>query len=185
MSTPDEQYNFAKYGRPKSLLSRTSTSKSTSTTATSNAKPEKEGKHGYSITFGYLGRKGYSLQLWTSSHVQRKKWLDVVDKQQQVVRDKNRVLQTMPVALAFGPQMRINCAVPYSASLVFVFARAITDRQSAVGGQRMFYGTDDGVYSSDPKHPETPPVLVLPLPDVTQVDVLEQFHLLIVLSGEL
>lgn len=85
MVTQDESYNLSKYGiRPKSLLSRTSTSKSDTTHASggsggsgafggggsggggngggkSNAKPEKEGKHGFSITFNYLGRRGYSL----------------------------------------------------------------------------------------------------------------------------
>lgn len=47
----------------------------------------------------------------------------------------------------------------------------------------MIYGTDDGVYFSNLTEPDRPPVMVLQLMDVTQVDVLEQFQLLIVLSG--
>jgi hypothetical protein len=47
----------------------------------------------------------------------------------------------------------------------------------------MVYGTDDGVYFSNLTEPDRPPVMVLSILDVTQVDVLEQFQLLIVLSG--
>lgn len=45
------------------------------------------------------------------------------------------------------------------------------------------YGTDDGVYLSDLREPNRDPVKVLGLLDVSQVDVLEEYQLLIVLSG--
>jgi len=45
------------------------------------------------------------------------------------------------------------------------------------------YGTDDGIYMSDLNHPNKDPVKVLALLDVSQVDVLEEYQLLIVLSG--
>ena len=47
----------------------------------------------------------------------------------------------------------------------------------------MVYGTDDGVYVSDLRDPSRDPVKVLLLLEVTQVDVLEDYALLIVLSG--
>lgn len=47
----------------------------------------------------------------------------------------------------------------------------------------MVYGTDDGVYLSDFKDRQREPVKVLALLDVTQVDVLQEFQLLVVLSG--
>lgn len=46
------------------------------------------------------------------------------------------------------------------------------------------YGTDDGVYISDLREINKDPVKVLALLDVFQVDVLEDYQLLIVLSGE-
>ena len=46
------------------------------------------------------------------------------------------------------------------------------------------FGTDDGVYLSDLREPRQEPVKVLALLDVLQVDVLEDYQLLIVLSGE-
>lgn len=45
------------------------------------------------------------------------------------------------------------------------------------------YGTDDGVYLSDLREPNRDPVKVLALMDVSQVDVLDDYQLLLVLSG--
>jgi hypothetical protein len=53
------------------------------------------------------------------------------------------------------------------------------------GGRRVVYGTDDGVYLSDLREPKQEPVKVLALLDVVQVDVLEDYQLLIVLSGNI
>lgn len=51
-------------------------------------------------------------------------------------------------------------------------------------GNRMIYGTDDGVYFSNHRDERLRhPTKVISMPDVTQVDVLEEFQLLVVLSG--
>lgn len=52
------------------------------------------------------------------------------------------------------------------------------------GGRRVVYGTDDGVYVSDLREANKGPVKVLALLEVLQVDVLEEYELLIVLSGK-
>lgn len=46
------------------------------------------------------------------------------------------------------------------------------------------YGTNDGVYISDLRELSKEPVRVLALLDVAQVDVLEDYQLLVVLSGK-
>ena len=51
-------------------------------------------------------------------------------------------------------------------------------------GRRAVYGTDDGVYISSIWDRGRTPVKVLSLKDVSQVDVLEDYQLLIVLSGK-
>lgn len=51
------------------------------------------------------------------------------------------------------------------------------------GGRRVVYGTNDGVYFSRLRDTRDS-VKVLNLPDITQVDILEDYQLLIVLSGE-
>ena len=71
---------------------------------------------------------------------------------------------------------RVNCAAPFWD----VDPRA---PPGAPGVRRIVYGTDEGVYLSDLGAPERDPVRVLTLMDVTQVDVLERYQLLIVLSG--
>jgi CNH domain len=48
--------------------------------------------------------------------------------------------------------------------------------------RRIAYGTDDGVYFSDIREPNRAPVKVLALLEVTQVEILQQSQLLIVLS---
>lgn len=51
------------------------------------------------------------------------------------------------------------------------------------GGRKVVYGTDDGVYISDLRDQNRDPVKVLALTDVAHVDVLDNYGLLIVLSG--
>ena len=53
----------------------------------------------------------------------------------------------------------------------------------AGGGQKVAYGTFDGVYFQDLREPNREPIKVLALTDVAQVDVLDEYGLLIVLSG--
>ena len=50
-------------------------------------------------------------------------------------------------------------------------------------GQKVAYSTFDGVYFQDLREPNREPVKVLALTDVAQVDVLDDYGLLIVLSG--
>lgn len=52
------------------------------------------------------------------------------------------------------------------------------------GGRKVVYGTNDGVYISDLREVDRDPIRVLALLDVLQVDVLEDYQLLIVLSGK-
>ena len=54
----------------------------------------------------------------------------------------------------------------------------------AAAGRKVVYGTDDGVYISDLREQNRDPVKMLALTDVAQVDVLDDYGLLIVLSGE-
>lgn len=66
----------------------------------------------------------------------------------------------------FAGQNKVNCAAPFSY------------------GRKVVYGTDDGVYISDLREAGREPVKVLTLLEVSQVDVLEEYQLLIVLSGK-
>jgi hypothetical protein len=69
--------------------------------------------------------------------------------------------------------------------LVLASVWLVTDVDAIGHGRKVVYGTDDGVYISDLREPGRDPVKVLSLLEVSQVDVLEDYQLMIVLSGEL
>ncbi|KAF7356346.1 Rho guanyl-nucleotide exchange factor [Mycena venus] len=127
-----------------------------------NIRPDAKGPHW--ITFAHLGRKTYSLVLWANSALAQRKWVEHIVKQQTAMRERSMVFDTVALSEGFFGANKVNCAAPFS------------------GGRRIVYGTDDGVYISDLRDISKDPVKVLALLDVGQVDVLEDYQLLIVLS---
>ncbi|CCM01353.1 uncharacterized protein FIBRA_03403 [Fibroporia radiculosa] len=127
--------------------------------------PIKDAKGGFSITFVHLGRKYYQMTLFASTYVSQRKWVENIQKQQDLMRERSWVFETVTLSEGFfvGPN-RVTCAAPFGNS------------------QKTVYGTDDGVYISNLWERNRDPVKVLALKDVTQVDVLEDYQLLIVLS---
>ncbi|KAF8311473.1 RhoGEF Rgf2 [Clavulina sp. PMI_390] len=122
-------------------------------------------KGGFPLTFIHLGRKGYTLTLWASTFVSRKKWIDAIVKQQEALRDRSTIFETWGISAGyFGPGIRVNCAAPLN------------------HGQGIVMGTDDGVYFGDLRDTTRDPIKMLGIPEVTQVDVLEEYQLLVVLS---
>ncbi|KAJ6519141.1 CNH-domain-containing protein [Mycena sanguinolenta] len=127
-----------------------------------NVRPDAKGPHW--ITFAHLGRKAYNLVLWANSALAQRKWVENIAKQQTAMRERSMVFETFALSEGFFGTNKVNCAAPFS------------------GGRRIVYGTDDGVYISDLRDIRKDPVKVLALLDVGQVDVLEDYQLLIVLS---
>ncbi|KAJ7117617.1 RhoGEF Rgf2 [Mycena epipterygia] len=127
-----------------------------------NVRPDAKGPHW--ITFAHLGRKTYSLVLWANSALAQRKWIEHISKQQTAMRERSMVFDTVALSEGFFGANKVNCAAPFS------------------GGRRIVYGTDDGVYISDLREINKDPLKVLALLDVSQVDVLEEYQLLIVLS---
>ncbi|KAG8900412.1 RHO1 GDP-GTP exchange protein 2 [Tulasnella sp. 408] len=125
-----------------------------------------DSKNGYPITFMHLGGKGYVLTLWANSAVGRNKWLEEIAKQQEVIRERSMTFDTLSLSEGFFfGENKVNCAAPFD------------------HGSQIAYGTESGVYLSDLSNRSRPPVYVLALLDVMQVDVLEEYRLLVVLSG--
>jgi len=63
----------------------------------------------------HLGRKYYSLVLCAPTPVLHKRWLDLIVKQQQAMRDRSMVFDTVTLSEGFfhGPN-KVNCAAPFS-----------------------------------------------------------------------
>jgi hypothetical protein len=78
-----------------------------------NVKPDAKGQ--FWINFMHLGRKYYSLVLWANSQLSQRKWLDNILKQQQVMRERSMVFDTVPLSEGFFVGVnKVNCAAPYS-----------------------------------------------------------------------
>ncbi|KAI0642272.1 CNH-domain-containing protein [Trametes meyenii] len=125
----------------------------------------KEAKGGFSITFAHLGRKFYQITLWASTYVSQRKWMEHIQKQQDTMRERSSVFETVTLSEGFFIGVnKVNCAAPFNQ------------------GRKAVYGTDDGIYLSNLMERNREPVKVLALKDVEQVDVLEDYQLLIVLA---
>ncbi|KZZ89666.1 Citron-like protein [Moelleriella libera RCEF 2490] len=121
---------------------------------------------GWPITFRHLGKAGYELTLYASNQAARKKWLEFIDNAQQRLRARADFFNTSIMSSNFfvGTN-QINCVTPFD------------------GGRKLLYGTDNGVYVSDRKNKDQIPRRVLETPTVTQIDILEEYQLLLVLSA--
>jgi hypothetical protein len=82
--------------------------------ALAHVPPKPESKHGFSITIVHLGKKGFSMQLWVDTYVSRKKWLEQIDKQQTILRERSCVFVTESITEGYFHGLRkINCTSPY------------------------------------------------------------------------
>jgi RHO1 GDP-GTP exchange protein 1/2 len=153
-----------KIGIPK----RPSSSLIPGTKSSTSAQPGD--KQAFPITFKHLGKGGYELPLYASSLTQRKKFIEKVEEQQSKLRERNSNFYSKTILCEgfFNATNRVNCLVP-------------TD-----GGRKLVYGTDSGIYLSDrwPKDKSVRPKRILDANQVTQIDTLEEYQLLLVLSNK-
>ena len=118
VSAPDE--TTGQTSRPsgksqaKTLTKKNSFTKNQPPAAPAIAVP-KSSKDGFSITFVHLGRHYYQLTLWASTQVNRRKWLEVIQKQQEAMRERSLVFDTVTLSEGFfvGASNRVNCAAPF------------------------------------------------------------------------
>ncbi|GAB1206650.1 hypothetical protein APSETT445_005340 [Aspergillus pseudonomiae] len=127
-------------------------------------------KDGLPITFRHLGKGGYEQTLYATSPLQRRKFIELVEEQQRKLRERNSNFYNKTVLCEsfFTAVNRVNCLVPID------------------GGRKLVYGTDSGIYLSDrwPKDKSAKPRRVLDVSQVTQIDTLEEYQLLLVLANK-
>ena len=151
-------------------------------------KTNQTGKEGYPMTFRHLGKGGYELTLYAQNQSQRKKWMEHIESQQSKLRDRSNVYTKSILCDNFFSAMnRVNCLVPMGMTFfpprIFQFRNTNDDPD---GGRKLVYGTDTGIYTSDrrPRAPDSRPRRVLDISSVTQIDVLEEYQLLLVLANK-
>ncbi|KAL1957717.1 hypothetical protein VTO42DRAFT_5560 [Malbranchea cinnamomea] len=127
-------------------------------------------KDGFPVTFRHLGKGGYDQTLYATSQSQRRKFIELVEEQQRKLRERNSNFYSKTILCEgfFSASNRVNCLVPID------------------GGRKLVYGTDNGIYLSDrwPKDKSAKPRRVLDATGVTQIDTLEEYQLLLVLSNK-
>ena len=70
-------------------------------------------KEGFPITFRHIGRGGFELALFATSHVSRRKWMEAVEAQQTKLRDRgNFFTKTVLCDDYFTSAHKVNCLVP-------------------------------------------------------------------------
>lgn len=76
-------------------------------------------KDGFSIMFVHLGRKSYQVTLWASTQVNRRKWLEVIHKQQDIMRERSMVFDTVTISEGFFSGInKVLCAAPFGALVI-------------------------------------------------------------------
>lgn len=117
VSVPEDMNSLRQNSKAinKTLLKSNTTAKNLPPTPPSApAKVSNNSKDGYSITFVHLGRKYYQITLWASTFVGRKKWLDLISKQQEVLRERSLTFDTVTLCEGFfSVGNRVNCAAPF------------------------------------------------------------------------
>ncbi|KAF2184053.1 Rho1 guanine nucleotide exchange factor 1 [Zopfia rhizophila CBS 207.26] len=133
------------------------------------AKGDTAKQQGYPITFKHLGKGGYEQTLYASTQISQQKWMEHIEAQQRNLRERSNIFTKSILNEGFfTPSIRVTCCVPLD------------------GGRKLVFGTDSGIYVSDrkPKDASYKPRRVLECKSVTQIDVLEQHQIVLVLSDK-
>ncbi|MBW0524761.1 hypothetical protein O181_064476, partial [Austropuccinia psidii MF-1] len=154
----------------KSIINRsTGTSKPTGASNNLNTlvHHQANNKSGFSITFNHLGRKGYSIVLWATTWQARQKWLEKIETRQIEIREQNTVFEMITLSEGFFVgSNKVTCAAPFD------------------NGNRLVFGTESGVYLAFASDLVNSPVRVIEVVNVTQVDVMEEHGILLVLADK-
>ncbi|KAI4170528.1 MAG: hypothetical protein LQ343_004905 [Gyalolechia ehrenbergii] len=137
--------------------------------APNNPKAAQNTKEGFPITFKHIGKGGYEQTLYATSQIARRKWMENIEGQQSKLRERgNFFTMTVLCENFFSAAHRVNCLVPIDC------------------GRKFVYGTDSGIFISDrrQKAAEARPRKVVEINSVTQVDVMEEYQLLLILANK-
>ena len=124
---------------------------------------------GYPLTFKRLGKGGFELMLFCTSQIQREKWMQNIHAQQEKLRERSNIFTKTNISEGFfTAAVRVNCCVPID------------------GARKLVLGTDFGVYVAErkPRDASHKPKRLLDCKMVSQIDVLEQHQILLVLADK-
>lgn len=154
-----------------------------------NTNSDAKKSEGWPITFRHLGKAGYELTLYAANQAARKKWLEFIDNAQQRLRARADFFNTTVISNNFFVGTNhVNCVAPFGKCHSKLSCARKTETMRANkktdGGRKLLYGTENGIYLSDRKNKGQIPRRVLEITTVTQIDILEEYQLLLVLSNK-
>ncbi|CAG8515687.1 6938_t:CDS:10 [Diversispora eburnea] len=122
----------------------------------------------FALTFSCLGKKGFSVTLYAATFISRKKWIEIVEKQREILNEKGKVFENSILLerKIFTGANKVVCA-------------AFFDNH-----QKLAFGTDTGVYVLEIGQINKQAVRVLQIERVTQMEILEEFRLLLLLADK-
>lgn len=86
-------------------------------TAPTGPKTTGSAKEGFPITFRHIGKGGFELTLYAVSQVQRRKWMEAIEAQQEKLRSRGDFYtKTILCDNFFTSAHRVNCLVPIGQS---------------------------------------------------------------------
>ncbi|CAG8632673.1 6496_t:CDS:2, partial [Ambispora gerdemannii] len=123
----------------------------------------------YALTFTCIGKKGFSVTLYASTIISRNKWIEHIEKQQQFLLDRTQVFEktTFLDGKYFVGTNKVNCVAFFD------------------DYQKLALGTEEGVYVADIGQNPKQPIQVLHLEKVSQIAVIEEFRLLLILADKI
>ncbi|KAI9028251.1 CNH domain-containing protein [Phycomyces nitens] len=117
-------------------------------------------KSGYPIVFVHLGRQGFGpITLYANTLLARRQWVHKIEHQRLALTEKQKVFDIIPISERFFNSInRVNCATTY--------------------------GSDQGVYLIK-ENKEDEPVRVLEMDKVSQIEILDGYNLVLVLTDKI
>lgn len=131
--------------------------------ATSVSLPLPEQAKTYPIIFTHLGKYGGSIVLHATSEANRTSWLRAIETQKQKLTQVKSRFQIVPLSTFFLCNNKVNCSAWYQGKLVL--------------------GTDNGLYICRNDVENVTFVKVIDIERVSQVDLLLNNDMLLVLAG--
>ncbi|KAL7908441.1 CNH domain-containing protein [Trichoderma velutinum] len=123
-------------------------------------------KEAWPITFCHLGKTGYELTLYATCEADQEKWMGLISAAHERLRVHPEIFNPDTILInSFANSGKINCAVPLD------------------HGRKLLYGTDNGIYLSNREKRDSIPEKVLDVQKITQIDILEECNLLLILSN--
>lgn len=75
---------------------------------------------GYAISFTHLGRRGYNITLYAPTWVSRRKWIEHIESQQKLIRERSSIFAKVVVCEKyFMGSNKVNCAVAFGIPPLF------------------------------------------------------------------